>query len=195
MRAHTLNTRFRASPAASNSLVEPLHVRSNSTDGIKHFEGHVKRAEFFIDAPTPAEAAIFQQAFRDMVDVVTYVQQNPNPQALARYFPPNSQGSVTAVFDTVRQMAQPGGWPNPPDGYRPSDLNELRLRHTRGLRTDLAESFNVSRQSRNQEIQVYDFGWNELYRRLRSDINCDCDIKKVNHKLHFLGTLILLEVL
>ena len=130
-----------------------------------------------------------------MFDVVTYVQQNPNPQALSRYFSPNDQAYVTAIFDTVRQLAQPGGLPNPRTGIRLSDLSQVVVNRVGGFGAVLAETSEFGLTDQNPSIEVNDFAWGALYKRLKSDLNCDCDIKKVNYKLHFLGTLLLHETL
>lgn len=194
--SHVVGKRLGDPSAASKIEDIALHERSEFYDdeaNLKHTL--LKRGALYLDAIAPDDAGILQQAFADMVEVVTYVQQNPNPQVLARYFRPTDQAHVTAIFNTVRQMAQPGGFPNPPKQLLPTDLNQIRVSRKTGVGFTLAESFNVQAISTGPRVEVYDFGWGALYRRLKSDVDCDCDIKKTSYKMHILGTLLLHEVL
>lgn len=149
-----------------------------------------------------ADTTILQQGFLDMVDVVTHNANNPNAAVMARYFRAGDAAQVTAVFNTVLQMAQAGGYPNAPPfpGGRisPQDLSEIQVVRSSAvqLRT-LAESFNVEPVgAANPTINVYNFGWNALWQRLRQSLQCGRDIgPKTNYKMHFLGTLLLHETL
>ncbi|KAL6718120.1 hypothetical protein ACLMJK_004207 [Lecanora helva] len=161
-----------------------------------------KRGLYNFATNGPGDTTILQQGFLDMVDVVTHNANNPNAGVLARYFRPGDQGQVTQVFQTVLQMAQAGGFPNPPPfpGGRisPTDLSEINVVHSTEvqLRT-LAESFDVQPVgAANPLIKVYNFGWNGLWQRLRQSLQCGRDITgKTNYKMHFLGTLLLHETL
>ena len=141
--------------------------------------------------------AILGQAFLDMQALVTYVAGNPNAQTLARYFNPNDANDVTAIFTTVRDMAQPGGATNPPSqaNFGPSDLSQISVIRASGSPPDLAEAFNTAAAGNNPQIKVYDFGWGALWQRLRSSIDCSMIGPKTNYKMHFLGSLLLHETL
>ena len=184
-------------PSAASKIEDiALHERSDFYENETNLEHTLlKRGEFFLDAVAPDDANILHQAFTDMVDVVTYVSQNPNPLVLNRYFTAADQNAVTAIFDTVRQMAQVGGFPNPLRTLHPTDLNQIHVTRPKGVGLTLAESFNIEATGAGERIAVYDFGWGALWKKRRSDVKCDCDIKKTNYKMHFLGTLLLHEVL
>ena len=194
--SHAFGTKLRGPRAARDLSDAFLPNGSDFYDNHERsIETLVKRGQFNIVSTNPTDAQILQQAFTDMMDVVTYVQQNPNPQALARYFSPNHQAYVAAIFDTVWQMAQPGGHPRNMANYQPTDLNQLTLRRQKGAGFALAASSGWKPSALDQRIDVYNFGWGALHKRLKSDLDCDCDIKKVDYKLHFLGTLLLHETL
>ena len=161
-----------------------------------------RRGLYNFGGNSAADTSILQQGFLDMVDVVTHNANNPNPAILARYFRPGDQGTVTAIFNTVLQMAQAGGYPNPPPypGSRisPSDLSEINVVRAGDFQLGtLAESFNTAPAgTTGQLIKVYNFGWTALWQRLRQDLQCGRDIgPKTNYKMHFLGTLLLHETL
>ena len=143
-----------------------------------------------------SDETILGQGFLDMVALVTYVAANPNAAVMARYFSPNDAADVTAIFHTVEQMAAPGGFPNPPNGVRPTDLSQIAMSRASGGIPDLAESFDTSSTSTNPEIKIYDFGWSALWQRLRQSLQCSRDIgPNTNYKMHFLGSLMLHETL
>ena len=160
-----------------------------------------KRGLYNLGQNSPSDVSILQQAYLDMVQVVTFVAANPNPQAMARYFSPADAADVTAIFNTVRLMAQPGGFPNPPADVLPiwKDLSDITVVHTNGIKElgTLAESDSTAIGiTTGQIINVYDFGWTALWQRLLGDLQCARDIgPKTNYKMHFLGTLLLHETL
>ena len=161
-----------------------------------------KRGLYNFGSNNAADTTILQQGFLDMVDVVTHNANNPNAGVMARYFRAGDQAQVTAIFRTVLQMAQAGGYPNPPPfpGGRisPTDLSEINVVRSSEvqLRT-LAESFDIQPVGGSAPtIKVYNFGWNALWQRLRQSLQCGRDIsQKTNYKMHFLGTLLLHETL
>jgi len=197
--SHVLEKRLGNPLAASKVTKIPLHERSDFYDNeVNSTSAFVKRTVFNFDSNKPEDVRILQQAFTDMVEIVTYVQQNPNPQVLARYFSPNDQADVTAIFNTVRQLAQPGGHPDPETQFGPKDLSQIVIHRggtAGGLGTTLAQSFDTSPSTTHPRIDLYDFGWGALYKRLRSELNCDCDIKKTNYKMYILGSVLLHETL
>lgn len=160
-----------------------------------------KRGLYKLGQNSPSDASILQQAYLDMVQVVTFVAANPNPQVMARYFSPADAADVTAIFNTVRLMAQPGGFPNPLADVLPiwTDLSDITVVHTNGIKElgTLAESDRTNIGiTTGQIINVYDFGWTALWQRLLGDLQCARDIgPKTNYKMHFLGTLLLHETL
>ena len=160
-----------------------------------------KRGLYNLEPNSANDVGILHQAFLDMVEVVTFVAQNPNPQVMSRYFSPADAADVTAIFNTVRLMAQPGGFPNRPAGPLPiwTDLSGITVTRTHDIKTlgILAESEGTNiGLTTGQSIYVYDFGWTALWQRLRSGLQCARDIgPKTNYKMHFLGTLLLHETL
>ena len=196
--SHVVGRRLGDPSAASTIEDIALHERSDFYDNETNLEHTLlKRGAFTLNGVSTDETPILQQAFQDMVDVVTYVSRNPNPQVLRRYFATSDQAAVTAIFNAVRQMALQGGFSNPPSiGLSPTDLNQISVSRKRGPPFDLAQSFGTHSQevARGNRIEVYDFGWGALWKRLRSEVKC-CDIKKTNYKMHILGTLLLHEVL
>jgi len=197
--SHVVEKRFGDPLAASKVTEIPLHERSDFYDNeVNSTSAFVKRTVFNLDSNKPEDVRILQQAFRDMVEIVTYVQQNPNPQVLARYFSPNDQADVTAIFSIVRQLAQPGGFQNADPLFGPTDLSQIVIHRggtAGGWGTTLAQSFDTSCSTNHPRIDLYDFGWGALYKRLRSELNCDCDIKKTNYKMYILGSVLLHETL
>jgi hypothetical protein len=169
------------------------------------------------------DQSYLQQAFIDMLELVTFAAENQNPQVLTRYFDANDQDDVTAIFDTVRRMAQPGGIPRPGPQYedlRPYDLSEITILRAKSIKPSLiykptlliAESVTLAfsentnaeyRKSANPlfpyenppTITVTDFGWGALWKRARPDLKCTDIGPKTDYKMHFLGSLILHEIL
>ena len=154
-----------------------------------------KRGQFNIQSTSQKDTQTLQQGFADLVDLVTYVQQNPNPQVLARYFDPNDSPYVSSIFDTVQQMTQPGGHPRNMGNLGPTDLSSIALLRSRGIGASLGESLNWRPSAPNPTIKVYDFAWGALYKLAKSKINCDCDVKKVSDRLFHLGALLPHETL
>ena len=160
-----------------------------------------KRGLYNLGQNKQSDTSILEQAYLDMVEVVTYVAANPNSQVMARYFSPADATAVTAIFNTVRLLAQPGGYPNPPGGPLPiwTDLSHISVTRKTDL-TSLptlaeAEGTNIG-ETTGQAITVYDFGWAALWQRLLKSLQCERDIgPKTNYKMHFLGTLLLHETL
>ena len=184
---------------------EPQLLSGNSTqETIFSRLGLEKRDQFNTIQNNDADKSILDQAFQDMRELVEVVVNNPNPDALNRYFVPGPgvQRQVISVFETIRLMAQPGGYPAPPGGFDvdigKTNLNEISLRRvSRGKGfTTLAESFEVDYTSTEPGlIKVYDFGWGALFRRLLRDINCNDIGPKVNYKMYFLGSVLLHETM
>ena len=193
--SHVGGKRLGDSSAASKIEDIALHERSDFHDKETNLEHTLlKRGQLFLDAVAPDDANILQQAFTDMVAVVTYVSRNPNSRVLKRYFAESDQADVTAMFNAVRQMAQVGGFPNPMKPLKPTDLNQIHVTRPKGVGLTLAASFDTGTTPTNAKIEVYDFGWRALWKKLRSQVKC-CDITKTNYKMHILGTLLLHEVL
>ena len=160
-----------------------------------------KRGLYNLGQNSANDASILQQAYLDMIDVVTFVADHPNAQVMARYFSPADAADVTAIFNTVRLMAMPGGFPNAPNDPLPiwTDLSDITVTRTHDIKSigTLAESLGtLIGTTTGQTINVYDFGWTALWQRIRSDLQCARDIgPKTNYKMHFLGTLLLHETL
>ena len=207
--SHKLDNRFADVSPSYESFHDSVYAREPEENQTFHdavfsrTQAELKRRGLYNFASNgPGDTTILQQGFLDMVDVVTHNAHSPNAGVLARYFSPGDQAQVTAVFQTVLSMAGAGGYQNPPafPGGRisPTDLSEINVVHSTEvqLRT-LAESFNVQPVgSTNPTINVYNFGWNALWQRLRQNLQCGRDIgPKTNYKMHFLGTLLLHETL
>ena len=156
-----------------------------------------KRNLFNLNGNEVDDESILGQAFLDMQTLVTYVAQNPNAQVLARYFRPQDAGDVNAIFNTVMQMASTNPPATPPGQSvsRPMDLHDINVIRSGGGFPTLAESFDVSVISVFPQIKVYDFGWFALWQRLLRSIRCSHIGPKTNYKMHFLGSLLLHEVL
>ena len=194
--SHVVANRLEDPSAARKLADEGLHERSDFDDDEANLNHTLfERGALFLDAVKPTDAVILDQAFKDMVQIVTYVQQNPNPQVLARYFRPTDQNQVTSIFNTVRQMAQVGGYPNPHPALYPTDLNQIHVFRKKGSGTTLAESFDAKGTYKDPQTEVYDFGWGAVFKQLISQIDCDCHIKKTNYKMYTLGALLLHEIL
>ena len=195
-RDHQIDTR------SASDVLDDRDAESNFKYGYVDQNGTstelLKRTLFNLDGNSEDDTTILNQAFLDMQALVTYVAQNPNAQVLARYFDPNDNNDVNAIFNTVMQMASP----NPPaqipgtPQYTPMDLHEISvIRPHEGYLPTLAESFRTSFVNFNLQIKVYEFGWNSLFARLRQDIQCSDIGPNTNYKMHFLGSLLLHEVL
>lgn len=183
-----------------------------------------KRGQFKLNNEiSDGDKSYLQQAFIDMQELVTFVAANPNPAVTARYFDPNDQNDVTAIFDTVRRMAEAGGVPRPSGerylNIRPYDLSELTILLAKSIQLKLlldpgvfieesltlafAENTNAEYREINHQIPEYpptitvtEFGWGALWQRQRRSISCRRDIAgRTNFKMHFLGSLLLHEIL
>ena len=149
------------------------------------------------------DKSILDQAFQDMLELATVVAENPNLDALNRYFVVEEgvERQVTRIFETILLMAQPGGYPPPEGGFgqvTKTNLNEISLRRaSKGdTLTILAESFELNSKSKKQGvIDVYDFGWGALHKRLLRDTTCDDIGPQVNYKMYFLGSVLLHETM
>ena len=207
--SHKLDNRFADISPTYESFHDSVYAREPEENQTFHdavfsrTQAELKRRGLYNFASNGAgDTTILQQGFLDMVDVVTHNAHNPNAGVLSRYFRPGDQAQVTAVFQTVLNMAGAGGYQNPPafPGGRisPTDLSEINVVHSTEvqLRT-LAESFDIQPVGgANPTIKVYSFGWTALWQRLRSSLQCGRDIgPKTNYKMHFLGTLLLHETL
>ena len=204
--SHTLEGRFADHSAASESFHDSVYARdANQNDSTYHkpYAGSEfsRRDLYDLGQNSPSDASILQQAYLDMVKVVTFVAANPNPQVMARYFSPADAADVTAIFNTVRLMAQPGGFPDPPVDLLPiwTDLSNITVVRKNGIQElgILADSERTHLGiTTGQTIYIYDFGWSGLWQRLLGDLQCPRDIgPKTNYKMHFLGTLLLHETL
>ncbi|KAL6716725.1 hypothetical protein ACLMJK_006293 [Lecanora helva] len=148
----------------------------------------------------PNDISYMRQGIIDLIELVTYVAENPNQQSLDRYFAPQHHADVTSIFNAVRRMSVPRGIPENqriPD-FRPYSLSDITVaREKNGAFGPLAESFYVNRTSTEPSlIVIYDFGWTALWQRRRQDLACQRDIgPKTNYKMYFLGSLFLHEVL
>ncbi|KAL8965295.1 MAG: hypothetical protein Q9183_003927 [Haloplaca sp. 2 TL-2023] len=190
-----------------NSLAASENITVDRRDSYGHFvnldAGKTldKRGLFDLSEVSGGDASIIQQAWVDMSNLVDIVVQNPNQNVLQNYFDPNDAGDVANVFGTVQGMIAPGGVQNPPNaGLGPTDLQQIRIRRTNegcgALVLAFSEGIGTSTNVRNpRQITICDFGWNVLYRRLRSDLTCDMIGPKINYKMQFLGPLLLHEVL
>ena len=204
--SHTHDRKFADHSPAFESFHDSVYARdanqNDSTYNNPHTSsGLYRRGLYNLGQNSPSDASILQQAYLDMVEVVTFVAANPNPQFMARYFSPADAAAVTAILNTVRLLAQPGGLPNPPADPLPiwTDLSDITVIHTNGIKElgTLAEAERTNIGLRTgQIINVYDFGWTALWQRLLGDLQCARDIgPKTNYKMHFLGTLLLHETL
>lgn len=136
-----------------------------------------RRGLYNFGTNSAADTSILQQGFLDMVDVVTHNAHNPDAAIMARYFAPGDAATVTAVFNTVLQMAGAGGYPNAPTfpqgRLQPQDLSEISVVHAGDFQLGaLAESFGTGPFAANAgpQIKVYNFGWGGLWQRLRSSL-------------------------
>ena len=191
-------------------LLLSLKCFSHPTESIIHDESSVdrhidgvsrltKRHVPNLEGNKPADKHIIERAFKDMVNVVNYVSDHPNHHVLARYFDHQHFEDVNAVFQIVKQMASD----EPPESQEtliktgPQDLKEIRIFRAPGTfgAPVLAEAFNFFVRSTDHHLKIYDFGWDALFKRLRADIKCDDIGPKTNYKMHFLGTLMLHEIL
>lgn len=184
----------------NTDAVGPLTVESPYKSGTNITELN-KRGEYLYSwtghDPGPDVTSILEAAFREMIELVTYVENHPDRYVLARYFPVTAQDEVTAIFRTVRLMAQPGGHPNPIQSSEPNDLRRIRLSLENGYSkiATLAEATGTRSSSAEAAIMIYQFGWGALWQRLRATIKCSDIGPKTNYKMHFLGSLMLHETL
>ena len=193
---HALENRF-AHGSLEDRMTEPVFGSVNEDFPHSHIK-FAKRSLYNLAGNNLADESILGQAFLDLQTLVTFVAGNPNAQVLARYFDPTDAADVTAVFNTVMQMASVNPPTNPPGAranLRPTDLHNISVIRSSGGFPDLAESFNVGVQDQNQQIKVYNFGWGGLWQRLMSSIQCSDIGPKTNYKMHFLGSLLLHETL
>ena len=204
--SHKLDKTFADPSPAFESYYDSVDVRDANKNDSTYEKPYVgpelsKRGLYNLEQNSPSDGSILRQAYLDMVQVVTYVADHPNLQVMARYFNPADAADVTAIFNTVRLMAQPGGFPNPPVGPLPiwTDLSNITVVHKNGIKEfgTLAESDNtLIGTTTGMIIYVYDFGWTALWQRLLGNLQCARDIgPKTNYKMHFLGTLLLHETL
>ena len=194
---HALDNRF-APGSLDSRFAEPVFDSTEEASNL-HYKKFTKKSLYNLVGNNPSDESILGQAFLDLQTLVTYVAGNPNAQVLARYFDPNDANDVTAIFNTVMQMASVNPPRNPPGGaranLRPTDLHNISVIRASGGFPDLAEAFNVGPQDRNQQIKVYNFGWSALWQRLLQSIPCSDIGPKTNYKMHFLGSLLLHETL
>ena len=193
---HVIERRIEDVTSTANDSSAILHERSDIDQGEAGlWKTFNKRGQFNFVQGSDGDKAILRDAFNDMVDLVTYVARNSNEKVLRKYFRASDKDDVTRIFDTVRQMAQDNGHPDSTPQIGPKDLNKIVINRAKGVPYLLADSSDLSLYSTHPTIRVLDFGWAALYRRRVSEIDCNCHVKKVNYKLHFLGSLILHEVL
>lgn len=204
--SHKLERRFADLAPTFESFHDSVYARDANQNESTYENPYAgsevfKRGLYNLGQNSASDASILQQAYLDMVEIVTFVAQNPNPQVMARYFSPADAADVTAIFNTVRLMAQPGGFPNPPASPLPiwTDLSDITVTRTHDIKAlgTLAYSDNtLIGLNKGQSIYVYDFAWTALWQRRRRDLQCARDIgPKTNYKMHFLGTLLLHETL
>ena len=150
---------------------------------------------------TPDEIVIFKTAYRDLYLVLKTVTNPTNfhPETFTRYFDISHKAGVNRTFQAVLDMATSGVNAIPPrTALSPLNLNAIQVSKVAGGVDDftyLARSYNVERTDVNPRIEVYNVGWNSLWRRRTDDISCDDIGPTTDWKMHFLGTLLLHETL
>ncbi len=214
--SHQLESRFADAKPVYESFHDTVYARRYDKSEARNVTIFVppelrKRGPFLLDPTISAgDMSYLRQAFIDMLELVTFVAANPNRQVLQRYFDLNDENEVTAIFNTVRRMAEPGGFPRPAGSefIRPYDISEITILRTHGSLPNLAFANNVEAQyrpstnpqfpdpDRTPTITVTSFGWGALWKRRRNDLKCGVDIgPKTNYKMHYLGSLLLHEIL
>lgn len=144
------------------------------------------------------DTSILTAAFNEMMELVNFVSDHPNVDVIARYFAPNTNAlnDATAIFNSIRLMAGPNGHPQPAGNFAPNSLHGILVRRTRGgFPFTLADALDTTGNSVHPTINIYDYGWSSLWQRLRSGIKCSDIGPRTNYKMHFLGSLILHEIL
>ena len=144
----------------------------------------------------------------DMINLLQVVIANPHLPTMNWYFD-GAAADITAVFQTVLDMSQPGGTQAQDPAlrqYGPTALDQITVKRVHGGQplnpgtgAVLADSDNVSINDMSTgaipTTQVYDWGWQVLYRRFRYEIDCSMIGPKVNYKMQFLGGVLLHEIL
>lgn len=174
--AHTpLDSRFAEGPLQYDRAVSHLE------------HDYTKRAVYNLAGNDPGDEAILGQAFLDMQALVNYCSSRSLLWS-------GDQNDIAAHFNSVRQPAQPGGFPKSSPQVQAIGLYTISVTRAIGGFPDLAESFDTGTHSTNPAIQVYNFEWSALWQR--RSLQCDRDIRpKTYYKMLFLGSLLPNETL